>query len=126
MADTAIALRERIVRSYREGLSGCYKQTALLFGVGEATVSRLLRRYRETGSVAPKRRGGNYPAKIDLDWLRRHTESEPDARLCDRVVALEAENGIHVTTQSMSRAMRKIGWTHKKRRRSRGSANGRT
>ena len=126
MPDTPIALRERIVRAYLEGLSGSYRETAKLFGVGEATVSRLLRLYRETKSLVPKRRGGNYPAKIDLNWLRAQTKADPDARLCDRVAALEAENGIHVSTQSMSRAMRKIGWTHKKRRRSRGSVNGQT
>jgi transposase len=126
MADTPIVLRKRIVQAYIEGLSGSYRETAKLFGVGEATVSRLLRLYRETKSVVPKPRGGNFPAKIDLDWLRHHTTANPDARLCDRVAALEAETGIHVSTQSMSRAMRKIGWTHKKRRRSRGNVNGRT
>ena len=126
MPDTPIALRERIVQAYLDGLSGSYRETAKLFGVGEATVSRLLRLYRETKSVVPRPRGGNYPAKIALDWLVYHTKANPDARLCDRVAALETETGIHVSTQSMSRAMRKIGWTHKKRRRSRGSVNGRT
>lgn len=122
MSDIPIPLRERIVRAYLDGLSGTYEETAKLFGVGEATVSRLLRRYRETGSVKPKKRGGNYPPKIDLEWLRGHAEADPDARLIDRIAVWEAESGIHVTTQSMSRAMRKIGWTHKKRRRS--PANG--
>lgn len=116
MADTPDALRKRIVEAYLSGLSGTYAETAKLFGVGEATVSRLLRRFRETGSVERKPRGGNYPAKIDLDWLRRHAEAEPDARLRDRVEAWELESGVRVTHQSMSRAMRKIGWTHKKRR----------
>lgn len=126
MADTPLPLRKRIVEAYLSGLSGTYAETGRMFGVGAATVNRLLRRYRETGSVERARRGGNYPAKIDLSWLRQHAESEPNARLLDRVAVWAAESGILVTPQSMSRAMRKIGWTHKKKRRSRANGSAKT
>jgi transposase len=39
-----IELRKRIVEAYYSGRSGTYEQTAELFGVGRATVGRLLRR----------------------------------------------------------------------------------
>jgi len=55
--------------------------------VGRATVSRLLRRHRETGDVKALPVGGNYPRQGDLDWLREHAQSEPDARLVDRIAA---------------------------------------
>lgn len=67
-----LELRKRIVEAYDSGLSGTYEETAELFGVGRATVSRLLRRHRETGDVQPLPIGGNYPRQIDLGWLEAH------------------------------------------------------
>jgi transposase len=110
-----LELRKRIVEAYTSGRSGTYEQTAVLFGVGRATVSRLLRRQRETGDVKPLPVGGNYPRQVDLDWLREHAKKEPDARLIDRIADWEAVSGRRVWTSTMSNAMRAIGWTHKKR-----------
>ena len=110
------ALRRRIVEAYTSGLSGTYEETAALFGVGEATISRLLRRYRETGDVKAKPIGGNHPRRVDLDWLREHAKQDPDARLVDRIDDWEKVCGRRVASSTMSMAMRAIGWTHKKRR----------
>ena len=44
-------VRRRVVDAYLSGRSGTYEETAALFGVGRATVSRLLWRKRETGDV---------------------------------------------------------------------------
>ena len=84
MAETSIDLRRRLVEAYRSKKSGTYAATAALFGVGEATVSRLLRRHRETGDVQHKPRGGNRKREIDLEWLREHLAVNPDGRLIDR------------------------------------------
>ncbi len=60
MADTiSLDLRRRIVRAYRSGLTSSYEATADMFEVGRASVSRLLRRDRETGDVLPNKRGGD-------------------------------------------------------------------
>ena len=85
-------LRERIVEAYKAGRSGTYEETAALFGVSRASVSRP-RLDRETGSVDPLPIGGNNPRAIDLDWLREHAEAHPDARLIDRIEDWEAESG---------------------------------
>ena len=126
MADISIDLRRRLVAAYQAKKSGTYAATAGLFGVGEATVSRLLRRHRETGDVLPKARGGNNPRRIDLKWLQRHLEAHPDARLVDRIEAWEAESGVRVAIGTMWFAVRDCGWTHKKRPKSRESLTGRT
>lgn len=110
-----IELRWRIVEAYNSGLSGSYEATAELFGVGRATVNRLLRRYRETGDVKALPVGGNNPRRVDLDWLREHAAKEPNARLVDRIDAWERASGRRVSSSAMSKAMRAIGWTHKKR-----------
>src|SRR5262249_1585889 len=95
---------------------------AEMFGVGRATVSRMLRRERETGDVQLKPRGGNRARVVDDAWLIAHAEAEPDARLIDRVAAWAAHSGTTVSVSAMHSSMQRIGWTHKKRRRSRASA----
>jgi transposase len=117
MSEVPLRLRHRIVQAYLSGQTRTYEATAEMFGVGRATVSRLLRRYREDGVVDCKPRGGNNPRRVDLDWLRRHAEQNPDARLIDRADAWELENGRRVSISAISDALSAIGWTHKKKRR---------
>lgn len=111
----SLDLRRRIVAAYTAKNSGTYEKTAELFDVGEATVSRLLRRHRDTGDVVPKKRGGNNPRRVDLVWLKKHLEAAPDARLVDRIEAWEKESGRRVSINAMWKAVRACGWTHKKR-----------
>jgi transposase len=51
MKNHSLDLRRRIVAAYLSANSGTHRQTAMIFGVGEATVSRLLRLHRETGDL---------------------------------------------------------------------------
>lgn len=113
----SLDLRRRIVAAYRSKKTPTYKAAAEMFGVGEATVSRLLRRFRETGDVHAKPRGGNNPRRVDDAWLLTHAEQFPDATLAERIVAWEEVSGRRVASGTMSTAMRRVGWTHKKRRR---------
>jgi transposase len=122
----SLDLRRRIVAAYAAKRSGTYEETAELFDVGEATVSRLLRSQRETGDVVPKKKGGNNPRVVDLEWARRHLEAHPDARLVDRVEAWEKQSGRRVSITAMWKAVLACGWTHKKRRSTRASSTGRT
>jgi putative transposase len=124
MADISLDLRRRIVRAYRAGLTASYEATAELFGVGRASVSRLLRRDRETGDVLPKKRGGDRRRSVDLAWLEEQAQTLPDARLVDRIEAWEQRSGRQVSIGAMWNALDAIGWTHKKRRRSRSNATG--
>jgi transposase len=116
MADLSLDLRRRVVEAYRSRKTRTYQQTAELFGIGEATVSRLLRRHRETGDVLYKPKGGNNPRRVELAWLVQNLGAEPDARLVDRVEAWERHSGVRVSVAAMWLAVRACGWTHKKRR----------
>ena len=124
MADTPIEIRKLIVEAYTSKKSGTYVETAELFDVGEATVSRLLRLHRETGDVRPKPKGGNNPRRVDLEWLKRNLDAVPDARLVDRIDAWERESGTKVGITAMWDAVHACGWTHKKRRSTRASSTG--
>src|SRR4051794_4208972 len=116
MENYSVEFRKRIVQAYRSGQSGTYAETARIFVVGEATVSRLLRQFRETGDVVPRRKGGTRPRKVDLDWLREHLGAHPDARLVDRIEAWASASGCRVSIGTMWNAVRACDWTHKKRR----------
>lgn len=120
MGDLSIDLRRCVVDAYLSQKSGTYEQTAVLFKIGEATVSRLLRRQRETGDVLYKPKGGNNPRRVDLAWLREHLQGLPDARLVDRVEAWQQHSGQRVSVTAMWSAVHACGWTHKKRPRSPG------
>jgi len=78
-------LRERIVLAYEEG-DKTRGEVAELFQVGRASVNRLVRRYRETGSVEPSPHGGGKPRKMTSRGekvLRALVEERPDATIVD-------------------------------------------
>lgn len=112
----SVDLRRRAVEAYRSGLTKGYEATAVMFGIGRASLDRWLRRYRDTGDVLPKPRGGNNPRAVDDHWLLAHAQAHPDARLPDRIAAWAAHSGRTVSHGAMWNAMQRIGWTHKKRR----------
>jgi putative transposase len=116
MGTISLDLRRRTVEAYRTGRTKGYEATAAMFGVGRASLDRWLRRFRETGDVLPKPRGGNNPRKVDDEWLRVHAEANPDARIPDRIAAWAEHSGKTVSHGAMWNAMQRIGWTHKKRR----------
>ena len=116
MAAIPVEIRERVVKAYQSGLSGTYAETARLFGVGEASVSRWMRKARAGESLKP-RWGGGPKRRVDLDWLRAHVAANEDARLVDRIEDWYAQSGIRVSVGAMWNALRAIGVTHKKRRR---------
>jgi len=126
MANTSLDLRRRIVTAYRSGKTSTYETTAEMFGVGRATVDRLLRRFRETGDVLALPVGGNNPRRVDLAWLEQHARVNPDVRLKDRVAAWQAQSGRRVSIAAMWGALHAIGWTHKKRHWSPANGTGRT
>jgi transposase len=106
-------LRKRIVLHYKEG-GITYAETAKAFRVGEATVSRLLRRLRETGSIEPPARSTAPRFRVDLVWLAAHLQKFPDARLTDRVEAFEKEKKGSTSVSAVWQALRYLGITHKK------------
>lgn len=116
MAIVPLEVRQRAVKAYRDGLSGTYAQTARLFSVGEASLSRWLQRARAGDSLLP-RWGDGPKRRIDLVWLQDHVAANEDARLVDRIAAWRAHSGLQVSIGAMWNALRAIGITHKKRRR---------
>jgi len=113
MAQLSIDLRRRLVAVCESHLGGSHAATAALFGVDEATVQRVLQRYRETGDVLYKRIGNQRRPVIDLTWLREHLAADPEARLVDRIAAWKARGGKRVSVGAMWLAVRACGWAYR-------------
>ena len=109
-------LRERMIAAVDRGIPR--KEAVGAFGVSSATLKRWLRRRRETGPSAPKRRPGMRP-RIDAAErlaLWRQLEEHPEATLEEHRELWERERGVRVSVATMSRAIRRLGWTYKQRR----------
>ncbi len=93
-------LRERIVAAVEAGHSR--RAAARMFGVSASCAVKLLRRWRETGSVKPGKTGGSKAPKLEPHgaWLLALIQEAPDltlqeiqARLrtqCDAAVSIGA------------------------------------
>lgn len=109
-------LRRRLVAAYDRG-EGTYAEIARLFGVGEATVSRVLRRQRERGSVEPDGHGGGMPARIsdeELPALRELVLAAPDRTVEELRREWRRLRKTVLSRSSMLRALRRANLTWKK------------
>lgn len=121
-APLSLDLRRRILAALEAG-EGSQRQIAERFRVGRATVERLTRRLRLTGSLEPKPHGGGQKPRITeadreliLGWLR----SEPDLTQ-EEMVRRFGALGRPVSQQGVSRGLRRLRITRKKRRSARSS-----
>jgi transposase len=115
-AALSVDLRSRIVAAWQTKRH-TYPQLAELFGVGEATVSRLLRLFRETGSVEPRPHGGGAPRRLtprDLERLKLLVERNPDWTTHELADALTELLGAPVSRSTVHRELRRMGYTPKK------------
>lgn len=117
-------LRERVVTVWqKKGLTGL--ELADLFGIGEATVKRIKRRFLDTGSVKAKPHGGGARLIIGKDEepvVEALVQTHPDWSEDQFAKALADEHGIVASAVTVGRAIRKLGYSVKKRRSSRKSA----
>ena len=107
-------LRERVVGAVeRGGMSR--NRAAAHFGVAISTVVLWVRRFRETGSVAPGKMGGHVPRKLrgaHRDWLLERAKA--DFTLHGLVAEL-AERGLKVDYRTVWRFVHDEGLSFKKK-----------
>jgi transposase len=108
--------RLKVVRAYERG-AGSQRQLAQVFGVSLGFIQGLLQRYRRTGRVEAKPHGGGNPGKIGRHaaLVERLHGQQPDASLAEKCEQLVAAGGVRVSRTTMSRALRRLGLTRKKR-----------
>jgi len=110
-------LRERVLAAVDRGTPR--KEIVRTLGVSEPTIRRYLRLRRETGSVAPKpypKRPFSIGQSVEQRRaLWKQLEEHDDATLEKHCQLWERKQGDKVSISTMSRAIRRLGWTLKKR-----------
>ena len=111
------ALRRRIVAAVvDEKLT--IPEAASRFMAGEATVKRLLWRFRATGNVEPSPMGGDRVSRIprsDAEKLVTLVEEMPDGTIAELVAAYETRYGVSLSPAAMSRTLAREALTRKKK-----------
>jgi transposase len=96
------------------------REVVRTFSASMPTIERYLRRRRQTGGVAPKPSPGRTPSICATSEERRalweQLEENDEATLERHCELWEERGGARVSVSTMSRAVRKLGWTFKKSR----------
>jgi len=111
----SIDLKERLVRAVAEGQP--MREAARRFGVAVTTVKRAVVQQRETGSLARRPIPGG-PRRIGKDQeavLLARLEVAPDATILEHCAWWAEHVGQPLSEATMWRAIRRLGWTHKKK-----------
>ncbi len=109
-----IELRERVVAFVEEGHS--HRSAAAHFRVSPRFVHNMVILKRQTGSLAAKPQGRRGGGKLSShsDWVRRRIAEDGDLTL-DALCAELAGREVHVHRSSVSRLLRRLGLSHKKK-----------
>ena len=117
MKTYSLDLRERVLAAVDRGMSR--KEVVGVFVVSLATLKHWLKRRDETGSTAPEKKPGMRrrvgASGEERRALWRQLEENPEATLEQHRQAWEREHGVRVSVATMSRAIRRLGWTYKQR-----------
>ncbi len=109
-------LREKVLRAVDQGKPR--REVVDMFGVSLATLKRYLKQRRETGNVLPKPIPGRPSKKYAplQAGLVAQLQAHPDVMLEEHCRLWEQAHGMQVSPTTMSRAIRRVGWTRKKKR----------
>ena len=115
MRASSTDLRERSVRVVADGQP--LRVAARRFGVSVSAVKRYVVRQQETGSLERTPIPGG-PRKIGREHeaiLLARLQAEPNATVLEHCAWWEEHQGQQLSEATLWRAMRRLGWTHKKR-----------
>src|SRR6266699_1756619 len=89
-----------------------------MFGVSLASIKRYLKQRRESGELSPKAIPGRPSKKYAAleAGLVAQLKAHPDSTLEAHCQLWESTHGMWVDHTTMSRAIRRVGWTRKKKR----------
>jgi len=109
-------LRRRVINAYYNK-EGSQRQIAKKFQVSLTFVRNLLRHYRQTGTIEPKKHGG---AKMKIDnhcfpLIEQMIQQKPDLILEELCRFFKNKTGIKVSKSTMYRYVQKLNMSRKKK-----------
>jgi transposase len=112
----SLDLRKKIVEAKERGTSTA--EIAKTFGVGASTVKRYAAAAREGRSLAPKKRPGSKPKLNEAarKLLEADLRERPAATLPERREFLRRAASVEVSDSTLSRMLKRLGWSRKKDR----------
>ncbi len=113
----SLDLRQKIIDIYLEGKIS-QRQLAKQFRVALSFVEKLLKQYRETGSIAPKVRQQQTPTKLNqeqLNILAAVVSDNNDATLDEVRRLLEQKTGVLIGRSTLDRMLRLLNLSLKKK-----------
>jgi transposase len=113
----SLDLRQKIIDTYLEG-GISQRQLAERFKVALSFVEKILKQYRETGSIAPKIRIQQTPPKLNeeqLNILKEIVEANNDATLVEIRLLLEQKTGVLIGRSTVDRMLNRMEFTVKKK-----------
>lgn len=103
-------LRERVLSDCDGGME--VRQVATKYRVSESWIRRLRQRRRESGEVTPRKRASPQPQWVAYAAaIEQQVAAQPDATLAE----LKAELNLPFSVQTLSRALRALQLTFKKK-----------
>jgi transposase len=112
----SLDLRKKIVEAKERGIPT--SEVAKTFGVGVSSVKRYAAVAREGSSLVPKKHPGSKP-KLDQaakKLLEADLRERPAATLPQRREFLQRAAGVEVSDSTVSRMLKRMGWSRKKDR----------
>jgi transposase len=113
MKPYSLDLRQRILDAVQRG-EGTLRELADFFRVSLSCITRLLRRHRDTGSLAPKPHAGGPQPRLDdraTEELLRLVRAQPDATLAE----LRDRLGVPCSLMTIARALKRHRISRKKK-----------
>ena len=112
----SIDLREKIIKLH-EGGKISQRQLAKQFDVALSFIEKLIKQYRQTGSVEPKKRIEQTPTKLNREQLKvleKIVEEHNDATLDELSQMLREQTGVLISRVTVDRMLKKLNVTFKK------------
>lgn len=112
----SLDLRKKILSAW-QNQEGSQRELAQRFKVSLAFIRNFLRRYRETGEIAPKQQGGERRSKIqgkDEELLQKLVREQNDIYLRELQSSLLDRTGIEISESSLCRQLKRLKIRRKK------------
>ena len=111
----SLDLRQKIIDAYTNH-EGSIRQVAQRFKVAKSFVQKLLKRYREEGTLEAKAHGGGFASKLTqhLEVVQQLVAEDNDATLAELCKALEQRSGVRVSQSTLCRELQQLKLTRKK------------